>query len=734
MNTLRQNRRNVYVRTFPFVFFLATVHWPLATAYAGGPGSASVQILKTDVSPRAMGMGGNFVAVADDIYTANYNPAGIGQLYIPEVSAMYLSGFEDSKLQYMAAGMPLSVTGLAGQAKPGLAFSAILSSNGRFTYRPIDSAGTVASYSTDAENTKVFAFTYGEKVYSGETNIEGYKAKFEQYLGLSAKYIGSELAGKFDERSKHLGTYSASAFAVDAGWLVRESNLGLTFGASLSNSGTGIKYRSETEPLPSILRTGLSYQRPTIMDQSILLALEYDMYTNESLKSLRTGLEYNFEKIFSFRLGYKSMEDNSGLTMGLGIRHEGLTLDFAMSLSNEVFNASQVGVSYKFANWRPSEYKKRVEYRDQEEDRPLPRKIETRKTVQPSRKEPAKPIKRKTAQASTDSDFLFLYDTGQDVATNNKVSKQSFSPEEETETISPRYSERTTDAGRTVKIGKNELGFGLIDSIPIGNTVYLKYSSLGCIIYDDFLVNEAFTLGGEFYHFPYINFWGVRGKFIKPLNSGKLYGILGIVDYGTAADDKTKTLNLDYIVVNIGGGYDMDIAPNWTAGLEVRYYLRKGFNTIAPMLKVAYSFGSVEQTEINSFRHSNPVTYVDHMAQSVNNESGIEMIDSISSVKRKAINSVRDSNPVTYVNHMAQSVKDESGIEVLDSISSVKRKAINSVRDSDPVNYVDHMAQSIKDESGIGVTDSVSKGNLEKTYDSSLDKVLRKHIKKRIFK
>ena len=55
-------------------------------AAAGGPGSAGMQALKSDMSPRAAGMGGAFTAGADDIYTAEYNPAGLGRLYVPEAS------------------------------------------------------------------------------------------------------------------------------------------------------------------------------------------------------------------------------------------------------------------------------------------------------------------------------------------------------------------------------------------------------------------------------------------------------------------------------------------------------------------------------------------------------------------------------------------------------------------------------------------------------------------------
>jgi hypothetical protein len=354
-------------------------------ARAGGPGSAGVQVLKTDLSPRAAGMGGAFVAVADDAYGPGYNPAGLGQLYMPEASAMYFSGFDDSSLQHLSFVMPLPIQGLAGLDKPGLGVSALFSDSGSFLYSPIDSAGNVNSVSMDAENTRVIALSYGEKVYSGEVNLEGYKANLEQYLGLSVKYIGSEM----------LETYSASAVAFDGGWLIKEPNLGLAFGASLHNFGSGVKYYQETTPLPSILRLGASYQRPTVMSQSLLLSLEGDLYLQEKLKSFRAGLEYHFQEMFNFRLGYRGGEDNSGAALGLGIHYESFALDFAMSLGGAVYNTTQVAFSYKFSAWRTAEIKKKAR---QYQQRPAPVK-----KAAPAVKQPAKP------QPKKDNDFFWIY-------------------------------------------------------------------------------------------------------------------------------------------------------------------------------------------------------------------------------------------------------------------------------------------------------------------------------------
>ncbi len=361
-------------------------------ALGGGPGSAALQMLKLDTSPRALGMAGAFAAVADDVHSAEYNPAGLGQLYFPEASAMYFSGFEGSRIQHLSFGVPLTVTGLAGVDKPAIAFSLLMSQAGDFTYRHINPDGSVASRSYDAQSDTVLTFGYGEKVHTGTARLEGREFRFDQYLGGAAKIIRSEL----------LDTYSATAFALDAGWLLLEPTLGLTAGVSLANFGSGIKYHQEADPLPSIVRLGLSWQKPTVLDQSLLLSAQLDSYINESLRTARFGLEYRFQKIFNLRLGYKALDENTGLTMGLGIHHETLSLDLAMA-PGEVYSSSQVGLTYKFTGWSPREYRKTVTYKDPE-DRPAPRaEKEKRRPAQPE------PIKQRAPQQNKGPDFYWLY-------------------------------------------------------------------------------------------------------------------------------------------------------------------------------------------------------------------------------------------------------------------------------------------------------------------------------------
>lgn len=362
-------------------------------AGASGPGSAAMQMLKLDTSPRALGMAGVFAPVADDIHAMNYNPAGLGQLYFPEAAAMYFSGFEGSRLQYLAFGVPMPFIGLAGLDKPAVSASLLFSQAGDFTYRHINPDGSVTSRSYDAQTDMILSFGYGEKVYSDETRIEGKEFRFDQYLGMTAKVIRSEL----------LGTYSATAFALDAGWLIMEPNLGLAGSVSLANFGSGIKYHQESSPLPAIVRIGLSWQKPTVLDQSVLLGAQLDSSVNEDLKTARFGLEYHFQKIFDLRLGYKAMDENPGLTFGLGIRHETLSVDFGMGAGGDVYNTSQIGLTYKFTGWSPREYRKKVVYQDPE-DRPAPKQDPK---ARPARR--TAPVKQQAPQQNKGPDFYWLY-------------------------------------------------------------------------------------------------------------------------------------------------------------------------------------------------------------------------------------------------------------------------------------------------------------------------------------
>ncbi|PIS46724.1 MAG: hypothetical protein COT17_07070 [Elusimicrobia bacterium CG08_land_8_20_14_0_20_51_18] len=363
--------------------FLLAITAPL---FSGG--NTSVDVLKNDVSPKAVSMGGSYAAICDDVYSIYYNPAGLGQLPSPEISFNYSGGFEDAKTNYLAFGTPLPVKGFAGLDKGVLAVSFHTTSLGDFNYRYINYDGTIYSKTVDAEKNTIITLAYAEKVSEGDVKFESYKAYVEQYLGLGFKYVKSTLLEDDDP---------PTTFAVDAGYKAVEPKLGLSFGLSLLNTMGAIKYVEEKYSLPTILRAGLSWKKPTVMEQQVTLSAEYDKFINDDDASLKFGVEYHLQQVLNFRLGYKMMEENSGFSFGLGLFSGDFSLDFASSML-AVYNSSSISLSYRFDNFFTEGTKTRKIYKEEKKKKRPEREQERSK--EPSREKKSKPASE---------DFFWIY-------------------------------------------------------------------------------------------------------------------------------------------------------------------------------------------------------------------------------------------------------------------------------------------------------------------------------------
>lgn len=308
-------------------------------SYAYNPGTTAAPILKLDIGARALGMGGAYAALADDVYGLRYNPAGLGQFHSPEASAMYMSGLAESRLQFAGFGMPLNLPGFSGMGAPGIGASVIFSQSGDMEYNRTSPDGSfLSSDKIKSGSDLVAALAYGEKVAQNDTQLFGRAATLSHYAGVSLKYISSTLAQ----------SYSASAFAADLGYMAVEPESGLSFGAAISNIGGKMTFIDEGDPLPMIYRAGAAFRKSTFLDQSIAIAAQADHYATEKENRLRAGLEYRFEKIFAVRLGYQGLRDIGGITVGLGIQQANLSLDFAMAFASELTNTQQLSVTYRF--------------------------------------------------------------------------------------------------------------------------------------------------------------------------------------------------------------------------------------------------------------------------------------------------------------------------------------------------------------------------------------------------
>ncbi|MBD3271265.1 MAG: PorV/PorQ family protein, partial [Elusimicrobia bacterium] len=183
-------------------------------------GTSSAQFLKIPVGARPAALADSQVAIADDANAILVNPAGAGFLYSPELQAMHGQLLGD--LYYNFAGYihptKIGSFGVAVQHLGGSELTKIVNGvkNGSFT--AYDAAGTL-----------------------------NYALQVHQLIsaGINAKLIQSKLDDD-----------SASAGAVDLGIKLRTPNEMFSFGLTGQHIGSSMKFNDESDPLPTMIRTG----------------------------------------------------------------------------------------------------------------------------------------------------------------------------------------------------------------------------------------------------------------------------------------------------------------------------------------------------------------------------------------------------------------------------------------------------------------------------------------------
>ena len=140
---------------------------------------------------RAMGMGGAFIAVADDATAASWNPAGLGGVVYRQLSFNHVRWMEDIQFNHIGYVHPV-----AGQGTYGL--SVTHGSSGDIPRAVVNEYGTYIGDNGSYKATDLCcSASYGRISRDGR-----------KFFGMNAKYIRMEIDG-----------YSAGTYAADIGLL-----------------------------------------------------------------------------------------------------------------------------------------------------------------------------------------------------------------------------------------------------------------------------------------------------------------------------------------------------------------------------------------------------------------------------------------------------------------------------------------------------------------------------------
>ncbi|MCD4814355.1 PorV/PorQ family protein [bacterium] len=282
-----------------FILLLCMLLMPVGYSFARGVGTSAANFLKIGQGARPNGMGGAFVALADDINCIEWNPAGLSTLQPDYFDAGFehVFWFDDVEYEIFTFAQNLGDTYGAGL---------------QLWYRHMPDIDNDLS---DEKPLQVYDFA----------GIIGYGLQISNFsVGINLKFVLSQL-----------GTEQLTGEAADLGMLVNFMENKLVVGLSIQNLGPDIK----SDSLPLNIRGGFAFKETygEEKEHGLNAALEINQPLDNKL-NLQLGVEYWYVKTFSARIGYRQQlggndlqSDNviQRLTAGASIKWADLQLDYA---------------------------------------------------------------------------------------------------------------------------------------------------------------------------------------------------------------------------------------------------------------------------------------------------------------------------------------------------------------------------------------------------------------------
>ncbi len=260
---------------------------------------------------RNTAMGGTGVAIANDVWSAYYNPAGLSRVEQPEVGTSYLRLFNVSFLRnfFGASVYPL----------PGKYGAASLS----FEY---------------------FGVNYEDETLSGEYTLSlshGFYLMNDIHSSLAFGYSLKAYHWTLGQSLEWGDLGSASTFGLDVG--LQASVYGRTYlGVYFLNINTPQIGEYTKHDLPQRVVVGMAYQPY----DGVTTSLDFNHTIGVNGMQLWGGAEFNvFNNLF---LRFGGTTNPNRFSAGLGLQFAQLKLDYALLTHSELGETHQVGFSVAF--------------------------------------------------------------------------------------------------------------------------------------------------------------------------------------------------------------------------------------------------------------------------------------------------------------------------------------------------------------------------------------------------
>lgn len=299
-------------------------------------GTTAATFLEIPVNARAVGFGSAFSAVANDVSSLYWNPAGASRLEGSQVIFSHMNWIADLRFDYTAAAIPVQDIGTVGVS---------------FTSLTMDDMAVRTVDKPDGTGELFSASSIAVGLHYSRSLSDRFS------IGFSAKYI--------QESIWHM---SSQAFALDMGVLyITEFFNNMKIGAIISNFGTDLRMSGrdarlfdrideqkmgsndripvniemDSWSLPLNFQFGVATDLFSSEEHTLTVAVDA-LHPSDNYESINAGMEYVLFRSFAVRGGYRALglaDSEGGLSLGAGF-------------SGELFGGGiRCGLDYAYADY-----------------------------------------------------------------------------------------------------------------------------------------------------------------------------------------------------------------------------------------------------------------------------------------------------------------------------------------------------------------------------------------------
>jgi hypothetical protein len=324
-----KNKKIIYYLLF-IIYYLLFANSTYAQLFPnlGGQrvGTSSLQFLKIGISARATGMAETFVAVANDISSLHYNPAGLVLFKENGLTFTHTQWFVDTRLEHFGGvyhfgsnAVGISVTSLRTEDMKVTTEYQPEGTGDYFRYSDLALGLSFARQMTDQ-------FSFGATVRYVEENLG--ELKMRTVVGDLATYYKTGL-----------GT---SRFAVMI------SNFGgqVSPTGSVNLIGGRVANNFQKFPPPTLFKIGFALEPWMNKNNRITTSIQLNS-PNDNAENFSIGGEYAYKDFIFARSGYKFNVDAESFSAGAGIK---FPISFAnANLDYSIAKYKELGLTHRFS-------------------------------------------------------------------------------------------------------------------------------------------------------------------------------------------------------------------------------------------------------------------------------------------------------------------------------------------------------------------------------------------------